>query len=166
MSTTNPSNDSRTTATVVEQPDELPATGSPLPGETTSPFDNHQSSDDPPPDYSRRQDPTAPRLPSYGQTATIEQLLPTEEERLASLRAFAEEQQFTPNDSGERDDHPQKPPKDPLKVFRWVKRKMSGEKGDVWQRLNHERRQKWEAERGTTGEAQGDIVDDGEERRT
>jgi len=91
-------------------------------------------------------------------TAKIEQLLPTEEERLASLRAFVEEKQFAPDYFGGHKGSAEGPPNDPFKVLKWAKRKIGGEKGHVWEKLTAEQRQEWEAEGGYVNEAQGEIA--------
>jgi len=119
------------------------------------------------PNYTRRPDPSAPRLPSYARatrqssrTMTIEQLLPTEEERLASLQAFCEERMYANDFFGGQKGCAEGPPNDPFKLFRWAKRKMSGEKGAVWRKLSIEQREKWEAAGGEAkdGEAaHGDM---------
>lgn len=117
------------------------------------------------PDYSRRPDPNAPRLPSYARAtrrdsrnATIEELLPTEEERLASLRAFAEEKMYVNDYWGGHKGSAEGMPNDPFKVFKWAKRKMSGERGSVWRRLSDEQKAKWEAAGGTVDENRGEVA--------
>jgi hypothetical protein len=141
------------------------------------PTEQRDENRDSPPGYLRQPDPATPRLPSYARAtgqnprnATIEQLLPTEEERLASLRAFAEEKQLSESYNGSGnlfnwfdpwgirniERSAQGPPNDPLKVLRWAKRKISGEKGDVWQTLTTEHRQKWEAD-GVEDSVKGDV---------
>jgi hypothetical protein len=103
------------------------------------------------PDYSRIPDPSHPRLPSYARatrpdcrTATIEQLLPTEEERLASLREFCEEKKYALDYWGGHKGSAEGPPNDPFKVFRWAKRKMSGERGVTWRKMSEEDAERWE----------------------
>jgi len=138
-----------------------------LPREQPPPFSSEAVSlaDDTLPDYTRRPDPTASRLPSYARatrgdsrTAMIEELLPTEEERLASLRAFVEEKQYANDYFGGQKGKPEGPPNDPFKVFRWAKRKISGEKGEVWRRLSVEQRTKWEEQGGEVDEARGEVA--------
>ena len=105
------------------------------------------------PDYFRYLQPDQPRLPSYARathrdprTATIEELLPTEEERLASLRAFCEEKMYVNDYFGGLKGSPEGPPNDPFKVFRWAKRKMSGEKGVTWKKMSEEEEERWKRE--------------------
>ena len=133
----------------------------------SSPDDASAASDEALPNYSRRPDPSAPRLPSYARatrqssrTMTIEQLLPSEEERLASLQAFCAERLYANDYFGGQKGCADGPPNDPFKLFRWAKRKMSGEKGAVWRRLGDEHKEKWEAAGGEMkdGEiAQGEV---------
>jgi len=105
------------------------------------------------PNYSRRPDPSHPHLPSYARatrrdsrTATIEELLPTEEERLASLREFCEEKKYANDYWGGHKGSADGPPNDPFKVFRWAKRKMGGEKGATWKKMSEENAEKWKRE--------------------
>jgi len=105
------------------------------------------------PDYSRYLEPDQPRLPSYARathrdsrTATIEELLPTEEERLESLRAFCEEKKYSNDYFGGLEGSPEGPPNDPFKLFRWAKRKMSGEKGLTWKKMSEEQKERWKRE--------------------
>lgn len=127
----------------------------------SSPDDATAESDEALPNYSRRPDPSAPRLPSYARatrqssrTMTIEQLLPSEEERLASLQAFCEERMYANDYFGGQKGCAEGPPNDPFKLFRWAKRKMSGEKGAVWRKLSIEQREKWEAAGGEMKEGE------------
>ena len=129
----------------------LPAVAQDLPPSFNFALDSDTSAEEVAlPDYSRRPDPALPRLPSYARatrpdsrTATIEQLLPTEEERLASLRAFCEEKMYANDYWGGLKGSADGPPNDPFKVFRWAKRKMSGEKGVTWRKMSEEDAEKW-----------------------
>jgi len=136
------------------QPDEsLPVAAQDAPPSFNFAIYNCESTEeDALPDYSHRPDPSLPRLPSYARatrcdsrTATIEQLLPTEEERLASLRAFCEEKMYSDDYWGGLKGSAEGPPNDPFKVFRWAKRKMSGEKV-TWRKMSEEEAEKWKRE--------------------
>jgi hypothetical protein len=144
----------------------LPATTLGAPPPFSSSMNNGAASkEDTLPDYSRFPDPSLPRLPSYARatradsrTATIEQLLPTEEERLASLRAFCEEKKYANDYWGGHKGSAEGPPNDPFKLFRWAKRKMSGEKV-TWRKMSEEDAERWEREGwAKDGEiAEGDV---------
>lgn len=141
-----------------------------IPSEQPPAFSSRNPSAAPPaydtlPDYTRGPDPSAQRLPSYARatrlnshTATIEELLPTEEERLASLRAFVEEKRYANDYYGGHKGSAEGPPNDPFKVFRWAKRKMSGEKGAVWRRMSAEQKREWEESGGVVKEAEGEVA--------
>jgi hypothetical protein len=154
-----------TTAAVAEEP-KGPTTivDPPKGGDAPPSIEHHKKSHDMPPDYSKLADPTAPRVPSYAQathqnprTSTIEQLLPSEEERLASLRAFVEEKKYAPDYFGGHKGSAQGQPNDPFKPFRWAKRKIEGEKGHVWHKLTEEQRREWEASGGVVDEDHGEV---------
>ncbi|KAH8704027.1 hypothetical protein BGW36DRAFT_264586, partial [Talaromyces proteolyticus] len=101
------------------------------------------------PDYTAN----SPRLPSYAR-ATARQAM-TEEERLASLHAFVERKQSINDYYGGHKGCPQGPPNDPLKPFKWIKRKMNGEK-NVWRSLSDEEKRKWEESGGDIDEDSGE----------
>lgn len=105
------------------------------------------------PDYTSRRNSAASHLPPYTRATrtdsrrpTIQELLPNEEERLASLREFVEEKMYANDNFGGHKGVADGPANDPFKAFRWAKRKMSGEKGAVWRKMSVEQRARWEAD--------------------
>jgi len=132
--------------------------------ETDSLADN--TNDDPLPDYTRGpHGPTiaSAHLPSYaratGHKPTIEELIPNEEQRLASLRAFAEEKKYANDYFGGHKGRPEGPPNDPLKVFRWAKKKMSGDGAGTWRRMSADERARWEEQGGQVDEMEGEVAE-------
>lgn len=49
-------------------------------------------------------------------------------------------------------------PNDPFRLFKWVKRRASGEKGHTWHKLEVEWEKEWEAEGGPLNEAKGEVA--------
>jgi hypothetical protein len=124
--------------------------------EAVSPLDK---TDDTPPDYTRRRGSVASSLPSYRRaTQEDSRTLMTEEERLALLQAFVEEKMYANDNFGGHKGVTNGPPNDPLKVFRWAKRKMAGEKDGVWSKLTSEQRAKWEAHEAGLEQAKGEVA--------
>lgn len=131
----------------------------PLPGVAPPSLTHYSESSDTLPHYTPRPASAPPHPRSYSRaTATIEEFLPTEEERIASLLAFAEEKKYAPDFFGGHKGSAEGMPNDPFKAFRWAKRKMSGEKGHVWRRLSEEQLREWEAEGGAVNEALGEVT--------
>ena len=116
------------------------------------------------PGYSQRLDPDAPRLPSYASAThkdprkkSMEELHPNEDERLASLIEFAETKKMVADNFGGHKGVAEGPPNDPLKVFKWAKRKIGGEKGEVWHKMTVEEREQWEADGGGANPEKGEV---------
>jgi len=116
------------------------------------------------PRYSQTLDPNAPRPPSYARAThkdprkkSMEELHPNEDERLASLIEFAETKTMIADNFGQHKGVAEGPPNDPLKLFKWAKRRMAGEKGDVWDRMSAEERARWEAEGGGADPDKGEV---------
>jgi hypothetical protein len=49
------------------------------------------------------------------------------------------------------------PPNDPAKPFRWIQRKLKGEK-DVWKKLSDEEKRKWEEDGGDVDYDAGEVA--------
>jgi hypothetical protein len=116
------------------------------------------------PSYSKTLDPNAPRLPSYAKAThkdprkkSMEELHPDENERLQSLVEFAETKKMIQDNFGQHKGVVEGPPNDPLKLFKWAKRRIDGEKGHVWEKMSDEERAKWEAEGGSANPDKGEI---------
>lgn len=96
------------------------------------------------PSYRDPSGPSGSNLPSYARATTTL----TPEERRASLQAFADSKLQANDNFGGHKGVAEGPPNDPFKVLKWAKRKMSGEKGQVWSKMSAEERAKWEADDG------------------
>ncbi|EEA19708.1 hypothetical protein TMatcc_009856 [Talaromyces marneffei ATCC 18224] len=99
------------------------------------------------PDYSRH----AGGPPSYARVERNDQL------RQESLKAFVESKMYTQDTFGGHKGIATGPPNDPAKPFRWIQRKLKGEKG-VWKKLSEEERRKWEEEGGDVDYDAGEVA--------
>ncbi|EED14105.1 hypothetical protein TSTA_103290 [Talaromyces stipitatus ATCC 10500] len=103
------------------------------------------------PNYSRRPDSNAPRLPSYARVERTDRL------RRESWQTFIESKMYGPDTFGGHKGITDGPPNDPLKPFRWIRRKVKGEK-NVWRKLSVEERRKWEEEGGPVNYDAGECL--------
>lgn len=99
------------------------------------------------PGYSQRPD----GLPSYARVTRNDQ------RRRESLQAFVERKMYTQDTFGGHKGIATGPPNDPTKPFRWIQRKLKGEK-DVWKKLSDEEKRKWEEEGGDVDYDAGEMV--------
>lgn len=99
------------------------------------------------PGYSRRPD----GLPSYARVTRNDQ------RRRETLQAFIESKMTTYDTFGGQKGIATGPPNDPAKPFRWLQRKLKGEK-DVWKKLSDEEKRKWEEEGGDVDYDAGEVA--------
>lgn len=99
------------------------------------------------PGYSRRLD----GLPSYARVTRNDQ------RRRETLQAFIESKMTTYDTFGGQKGIATGPLNDPAKPFRWLQRKLKGEK-DVWKKLSDEEKRKWEEEGGDVDYDAGEVA--------
>lgn len=99
------------------------------------------------PGYSQQPD----GLPSYARVTRNDQ------RRQESLQAFVESKMYTQDTFGGHKGIATGPPNDPAKPFRWIQRKLKGEK-DVWKKLSDEEKRKWEEEGGDVDYDAGEVA--------
>ncbi|KAF3397232.1 hypothetical protein DPV78_007780 [Talaromyces pinophilus] len=99
------------------------------------------------PVYSQRPD----GLPSYARVTRNDQ------RRRESLQAFVQSKMYTQDTFGGHKGIATGPPNDPAKPFRWIQRKLKGEK-DVWKKLSDEEKRKWEEDGGDVNYDAGEVA--------
>lgn len=99
------------------------------------------------PGYSQRSD----GLPSYARVILNDQ------RRQESLKAFIESKMYYHDTFGGYKGIATGPPNDPAKPFKWIQRKLKGEK-DVWRKLSYEEKRKWEEDGGDVDYDAGQVA--------
>lgn len=99
------------------------------------------------PAYSRGSD----GLPSYARVRLNDQ------RRQESLKGFIESKMYYQDTFGGYKGIATGPPNDPAKPFKWIQRKLKGER-DVWRKLSDEEKRKWEEDGGDVNYDAGQVA--------